>query len=82
MPRQIGDRYLLHGADVIDAEMVALFAHDHDAGHQVVDEAEAAGLFAGALDLEAQGALGLRRCSFFSRSANCGMTCSQPMSGP
>ena len=45
---------LLHGADVIDAEMLALVAHHHDAGDEIVDEAEAAGLRAGALDLEAQ----------------------------
>ena len=53
------------GADMIDAEMLALVAHHHDAGHQVVDEAEAARFLAGALDLEAQPAgrllLGERR---------------------
>ena len=53
-PCQIGDGDFFGGADVIDAEMLAFFAHHHDAGDQVVDEAEAARFLAGALDVEAQ----------------------------
>src|SRR6185437_4872994 len=52
--RKVRDRHLLHRADVINAEMLAFFAHHEDAGDQIVDEAEAAGLLAGALDPEAQ----------------------------
>ena len=81
--RQLGDRDLLRGADVIDAEMLAFLAHHHDAGDEIVDEAEAARLLAGALDVEAQRP-GRLRCaaSLCRRNANCGITCSQPMSGP
>ena len=63
-PRQIGNGDFLHGTDVINAEMLALLSPHHDAGHQVVDEAEAARLLAGALDFEAQlaGGLALARC--------------------
>ena len=42
------------GADVIDAEMLALLAHHHHARDEIVDVAEAPGLQAVALDLERQ----------------------------
>src|SRR6187200_3103643 len=58
--REIGDRHFFHGADVIDAEVLTLLAHDHDAGNEVVDEAEAARLLPGALDLEPKRPGGLR----------------------
>ena len=58
-PREVGDGNLLTGADVIDAEMLALVAHHHDAGHQVVDEAETARFLAAALDVEAHAPCGL-----------------------
>ena len=41
---ELGDGDLLGRADVIDAEMLALLAHHHDAAHEIVDMAEAAGL--------------------------------------
>ena len=50
--RQPGDADLLGGADVIDAEMLAALAHDHDAVGEVVDMAEAARLAAVALNFE------------------------------
>ena len=50
----VGDRDLFGRADVVDAEMLALRAHHHDAAHEIVDVAEAAGLAAVALDLERQ----------------------------
>ena len=51
-PREVGDGDLLGGADVIDAEMLALLAHHHHAGDEIVDVAEAAGLLAVALNFE------------------------------
>ena len=81
--RKIGDGDLLRGADVIDAEMLALFAHHQHAGDEIVDEAEAAGLLPGALDLEAAACRSaVLAAGVCRRSANCGITCSQPMSGP
>src|SRR5579862_335934 len=53
-PRKIGNRDLFCRADMIDAEVFALLTHNHDAGDQIVDEAETARLPAGALNLEAQ----------------------------
>ena len=47
---EVGDGDLLGGADVIDAEVLALGAHHHDAADQIVDVAEAAGLAAVALE--------------------------------
>ena len=80
---EVGDRDLFGGADMIDAEMLALVAHHHDARDEIVDMAEAAGLPAVALDLERHlAALVLAGAARFSRSANCGTTCSKPMSGP
>src|SRR5262249_1493750 len=49
---QIGDADLFRGADVVDAEVLALRAHEHHALHQIVDVAEAARLGAAALDPE------------------------------
>src|SRR5437660_3203360 len=49
---EIGDADLFRGADMIDAEVLALRAHDHYALHQIVDVAEAARLGAAALDRE------------------------------
>ena len=49
---EVRDGDLFHRADVIDAEMLALLAHGHDAGDQIVDEAEAACLLSAALNLE------------------------------
>ena len=54
---EIGDGDLVRGADVVDAEVLALLAHDHHAGHQIVDVAEAARLLAAALDRERQHAV-------------------------
>ena len=60
-------------ADVIDAEMLALVAHHHDAGDQIVDEAEAAGLRAGALDRRSgagpDGCCAASACSGAARTA-------------
>src|SRR5262245_49828243 len=49
---KLGDADLLRGADVIDAEMLALVAHDQHPTHQVVDVAKAARLSPAALDRE------------------------------
>src|SRR5437763_542895 len=51
---EIGDGDVVHGADVIDAEMLAFVAHHQDAADEVVDMAEAAGLATVALQLERQ----------------------------
>ena len=60
----MGNGDFLGGADVIDAEMLALVAHHHDAGDKIVDEAEAARFLAGALDIELQVAARLLRPEF------------------
>ena len=52
--RKVCNGDFFRGADMIDAEVFALLAHEHDAGDQIVDEAEAARLPAGALNVEAQ----------------------------
>ncbi len=81
-PGHIADGDLLGGADVIDAEMLALVAHHHHAAHQIVDVAEAAGLAAVAVHFERHLPVLCCATARLSRSANCGMTCSKPMSGP
>src|SRR3954465_2981039 len=59
---QLGDRDLLPGADMIDAEVLALGAHHHDPADEIIDMAEAAGLAAVALELEWQFAVRVCRC--------------------
>ena len=54
-------RDFLHCADVVNAEMFALLAHQHDCGNEIVDETEAPGLFTGTLKFEPQSTFGLTR---------------------
>src|ERR1043166_1472703 len=52
--REVRDGDLVHGPDVVDAEMLPLLPHHQNAAHQIVDMAEAAGLAAVALKREGQ----------------------------
>ena len=80
--RHLRHRHFFRRADVVDVQMLALLDHAHQPLGEVVDVDEGAGLVAGALDRKRDTVPVVSAKARRMRTANCGITCSSPMSGP